>query len=92
MVKLLELELARSTLLYMGWSHTDPHFKLLFGETMVRYGKHMRSGYAVMFHVDDAQRRELERRQVRLVELPLGATPTERLAAWLEVARTSSTT
>jgi len=29
LVKLLETELGRSTFLYLGWDHTDPHFNLI---------------------------------------------------------------
>ena len=83
MVKLLETELARSDTLYLGWSGSDPYFKLVFGELLSRFGQMMRPGYAVMFDVTDAQRDELARRQIRLVELPAGDR-TAALAAWLE--------
>jgi hypothetical protein len=83
MVKLLETELARSDTLYLGWSGSDPYFKLVFGELLSRFGGMMRPGYAVMFDVTDAQRDELARRQIRLVELQAG-DPTAQLAGWLE--------
>ena len=70
MVKLLETELARSDTLYLGWSGSDPYFKLVFGELLSRFGQMMRPGYAVMFDVTDDQRDELARKQIRLVELP----------------------
>ena len=38
MVKLLETELARSDTLYLGWSGSDPYFKLVFGELLSRFG------------------------------------------------------
>jgi hypothetical protein len=82
MVKLLETELARSDMLYLGWSGSDPYFKLVFGELLSRFGPMMRPGYAVMFDVTDAQRDELARRQIRPVELPAGDR-TASLAAWL---------
>ena len=44
MVKLLETELARSDTLYMGWSGSDPYFKLVFGELLSRFGQMMRPG------------------------------------------------
>ncbi len=72
MVKLLETELARSDTLYLGWSGSDPYFKLVFGELLSRFGPMMRPGYAVMFDVTGAQRDELARKQIRLVELPAG--------------------
>jgi CheY-like chemotaxis protein len=82
MVKLLEVELARSDMLYLGWSGSDPYFKLVFGELLSRFGQMMRPGYAVLFDVTDAQRDELARRQIRAVGLPAGDR-TASLAAWL---------
>jgi NAD-dependent SIR2 family protein deacetylase len=84
MIKLLETELARSDMLYLGWSHSDPHFNLIFGEMLNRFGQFMRSGYAVMFDVPEAQQLELERKHIYLMELPPGDNLTEQLAAWLE--------
>jgi hypothetical protein len=83
MVKLLETELGRSTVLYLGWSHSDPHFNLVFGELLNRFGHFMRAGYAVMFDLPEAQRKELERKHIRLVQLPAHGDRTEQLAAWL---------
>ncbi len=83
MVKLLETELARSDTLYLGWSGSDPYFKLVFGELLSRFGQMLRPGYAVMFDVSDDQRDELRRKQIRPVELPAGDR-TAALAAWLE--------
>jgi hypothetical protein len=84
MIKLLETELTRSAMLYLGWSHTDPHFNLVFGELMFRYGEHMRPGYAALFDVPPAQQLELQRKQIRLISLPPGEDRTAQLAAWLE--------
>jgi hypothetical protein len=83
MIKLLETELGRSTMLYLGWSHSDPHFNLIFGEMLTRYRHFMRAGYAVMFDVSEAQQQELERKQIHLVAPPLGQDRTVQLAAWL---------
>jgi SIR2-like protein len=83
MIKLLETELGRSTMLYLGWSHSDPHFNLVFGELLVRFGQFMRAGYAVMFDISEAQQRELERKQIRIVQLPENQDRTTQLAAWL---------
>lgn len=84
MVKLLEVAMGQSTMLYLGWSHSDPHFNLVLGEQMARFGGLMRPGYAAMFDVTDVQRRELARKQVRLVSLPTGVDRTAQLAQWLE--------
>jgi hypothetical protein len=82
MVKLLETSLATSDMLYLGWSHGDPYFKMVFGELLSRFDAMMRPGYAAMFDVTDAQRAELTRKLIRPVELP-GADRTASLAAWL---------
>jgi len=84
MIKLLETELARSDFLYLGWSHTDPHFNLVFGEMLSRFGQFMHTGYAVMFNVPENQRIDLERKRIRLVELPSNTDRTIQLAEWLD--------
>lgn len=84
LLKLLETELARSNMLYLGWSHSDPHFNLIFGEMLARFRQNMRRGYAVMFGVSKPQQREMKRKNIRLVELPPGADINTRLAGWLE--------
>lgn len=83
MVKLLETELGRADMLYLGWSHTDPHFGLVFGELLNRFGPFMRPGYAVMFEMTEDRQRELARKHIRPVQLPPGADRTTALAAWL---------
>lgn len=83
MVKLLETTLASSDTLYLGWSGSDPYFRLVFGELLARFGGLLRPGYAVQFDVSDAQRDDLRRQQIRLVELPAGDR-TAQVAGWLE--------
>lgn len=83
LVKLLETQLGLSTMLYLGWSHRDPHFNLVFGEMLARYGGNMKPGYAAMFDVDDAQRAEFKRKQIRPVELSGDGDRLNALAAWL---------
>jgi hypothetical protein len=84
MIKLLETELARTNMLYLGWSHSDPHFNLVFGELLARYGQNARLGYAVMFDVSQDQQRELERKHLRWVQFTPGGDRTAQLATWLE--------
>ena len=55
---------------------------MVLGELVTRFGQMMRHGYAVMFDVTDAQRDELVRKQIRLVELPAGDR-TAQLAVWV---------
>ena len=87
MVKLLESELARSDFLYLGWSHTDPHFNLVFGEMLARFQQFIHTGYAVMFDVPASQRLDLERKHIRVVELPSAGDRTAALADWLNQLR-----
>lgn len=84
MIKLLETELGRSTMLYLGWSHADPHFNLVFGELLARYQKFMHAGYAVMFDVPESKLDEYRRKQIHLVETPSNVDRTKQLAEWLE--------
>lgn len=84
LIKLLETELGRSTMLYLGWSHSDPHFNMVFGELLARYQQLMRAGYAVLFDISDAQKFELKRKQIHLVELQdKQAERNDQLAKWL---------
>lgn len=82
-IKLLETELARSDFVYLGWSHSDPHFNLVFGELLARFGPFMHTGYAVMFNVPETMRLDLERKHIRLVQFPSGGDPTAQTADWL---------
>ena len=83
MVKLFENELGRAQMLYLGWSHSDPHFNLVFGEILNRFGTMMRPGYAVMFDVSEAKKQELQRKHIRMVEFPADSDRTMQLAGWL---------
>lgn len=83
LVSLLETELARSSLLYLGWSHADPYFNLVIGQMLERYQDMMRPGYAAMFDVPEAEAAELRRKQIRVAYLPPGPDKTAQLATWL---------
>jgi hypothetical protein len=85
LIKLFETELARSTLLYLGWSHLDPHFNLTFGQMLNRFGQMMRPGYSVMFDVSEAQQKELGRKGIHVVQLPSDGDRTQTLAHWLGI-------
>jgi hypothetical protein len=87
MIKLLETELARSDFLYLGWSHTDPHFNLVFGEMLSRFQQFIHSGYAVMFTVPESQRLDLERKHIRVVQLSPAGDRTAQLTDWLNQLR-----
>ena len=83
MIKLLETEVARSDFLYLGWSHSDPHFNLVFGEMLSRFQQFLHTGYAVMFDIPDIQRLDLERKRIQIVSLPSAGDRTAELAGWL---------
>ncbi len=82
MVKLLETSLATTDALYLGWSGSDPYFKLVFGELLARFGDMLRPGYAAVFDVNPDQRDELARKHIRVVDVPAGDRG-EGAAAWL---------
>lgn len=89
MMKLLETVMANSVMLYLGWSHSDPYFNMIFGELLHRFGKFARSGYAVMFDLTDEKRRELERKKIKVIELPSEGGRTEQLTNWLKTISSS---
>lgn len=82
MVKLLETELGRSDMLYLGWNQNDPAFALVFGEVLGRFGADMRPGYAALCDVTPTQVAEWQRKNIRPVVLPAGE-PVAALTAWL---------
>ena len=82
-IDLFETELGRSTMLYLGWSHLDPHSNLLFGQMLHHYGQMMRTGYSVMFDVSESQQKELSRKGIHVIQLPSTGDRTQVLAGWL---------
>jgi len=71
-------------MLYLGWSHDDPHFNLVHGQLLTRLDGFARRGYAAMFDpVPDAARAELERRNIEIVLFPGDGDRTRLLADWL---------
>lgn len=70
LVKLLETELGRSTLLYLGWEQGEPQFARLYGEVLARYGSMARRGYAAVLKESPAQAEELRRINVQPMQLP----------------------
>lgn len=93
LVKLLETELGRSTLLYLGWQRDEPQFARLYGEVLARYGSLARRGYAAIFDPPPGLVEELRRSNVQPLSLPgsqaglAAAEVTAGLAAWLQALR-----
>jgi hypothetical protein len=83
LITLLRSQLSSKTMLYLGWSHTDPHFNLILGELRDKLD-YLRTGYAVMFNVPEATRDDLQnRRKITIVDLPQGDSPTDQITKWL---------
>jgi hypothetical protein len=82
MLKLVETELGRSDMLYLGWDQTDPAFAFVFGEVLGRFGADMRPGYAALCEITPLQAGEWRRRNIQPVTLPAG-DPIAALTAWL---------
>ncbi len=82
MLKLLETELGRSDMLYLGWDQADPAFALVFGEVLGRFGADMRPGYAALCDITAVQAGEWRRRNIHPIPLPAG-DPIAALADWL---------
>lgn len=87
--KLLETQLGRSSVLYLGWNYKDPLFNFVFGELLSRFSGWMRPGFAVMRNVSEQQNAELKRKQIHLVKLPPGEDYGTQLATWLNNMRLS---
>ncbi|MFN8463906.1 MAG: SIR2 family protein [Caldilineaceae bacterium] len=83
LIRLLETELSRLTMLYVGWSHTDPYMNLLFGELRARLGPMGRTGYSVMFDPRAGEAEELQRKQIRPIQLAGDGDRVATLAQWL---------
>jgi hypothetical protein len=83
LTKLFETEIAKSTVLYLGWSHKDPYFNMIFGDLLARMGGLMRRGYAVAFDIQSAQVVELARKNIEVIPLPSIPDRTIRLSEWL---------
>ena len=89
-LKLLESHLAQSTMLYVGWSHTDPLFNSILGQLIKRMGSLPRRGYAVLFDIPQNKQHELERKQIKVLNLPLTEDVTGQLAAFFSMLTNST--
>lgn len=88
LIGLLESELGRSHMLYIGWSLSDPYFNQVFGEVLSQFGSFMRSGWAIMFDVPSEKIVELQRKKVNVITLESSAERTSLVANWLEALAT----
>ncbi len=85
-IKLLETELARSTALYIGWSHSDPFFSLILGQLLDRMQGFERRGYATLFNLTQSQAQDLEeRKKIRLLSLSPERDEAAQLAVLFEL-------
>ncbi|MCC7018764.1 MAG: caspase family protein [Ardenticatenales bacterium] len=83
MFKLLETELGRRDMLYLGMSQADPYFNRIVGEVMSQLGPFMRTGYALLCEATEARRLELARSHIQIVEFGADGDCSQRMAAWL---------
>lgn len=83
LLKLIETEMSRSTMLYLGWGRNEPLFGLNLGEMAAHYGSMARMGYVVVRELSPAQTDEWRRLHVQPVLLPDGASEADRLASWI---------
>ena len=79
LVSLLKTELSRADFLYLGWSHSDPHFGQVFGELLQQLNGMNRRGLALMLGLGDAQEQELARKNLAVMSLP-GVDPNREIA------------
>jgi hypothetical protein len=73
--------LARKTLLFVGYSVSDPDFKQILDGVAYDLGRHQRRSYAVLFDADEREIRRLESRNIHAlnIEMEKGDDPSERL-------------
>jgi hypothetical protein len=89
LLKLIETEMSRSTMLYLGWGRNEPLFGLNLGEMVARYGSMARMGYVVVRELSPTQTDEWRRLHIQPVLLPDGTSEAERLASWMRAIRSS---
>ena len=65
LINQLKSTLSNSTMIYLGWSHRDPHFNLVFGELLNQLGGFMRHGYALMIEPTGPQKKRIGEKRNR---------------------------
>lgn len=87
MVNLLKDEMSRSTMLYLGWSHSDPYYNMVFSELLAHFGELTRPSYTVMFDISDEEKQELERKKIHVIQLSPEGGRTQQLTTWLKTLK-----
>jgi hypothetical protein len=84
LIRLLGATLQTRTVLFMGYSVTDPDLREQLTNLRQETGEYSRNLYSIQFEAPSLAVRDLERRGVRVINLKLdGRRPTDVLALWL---------
>jgi hypothetical protein len=82
-LKLLEVEMARSNALYVGWSHLDAYFDLVFRSLPSQFGQWLRPGYAALVSAPPTVRQSLQKQHMQILDFADDSS-IEQLTNWLE--------
>ncbi|MFE9928906.1 SIR2 family protein [Streptomyces sp. NPDC005533] len=92
LVRLLSSTLQTRTVLFIGYSVTDPDLRTLLTQLRQESGDYRRNLYSVQFDAPALAVKDLERRGVRVINLTLaGRSPSEVLLTWLTELRQRAT-
>ncbi|MHA5053041.1 SIR2 family protein [Streptomyces sp. SD15] len=84
LVRLLSATLQTRTVLFLGYSVTDPDLRILLTQLRQETGDYRRNLYSVQFDAPALAVKDLERRGVRVINLALaGRSPNDVLLTWL---------
>ncbi|MFF3286470.1 SIR2 family protein [Streptomyces sp. NPDC003023] len=88
LIRLLGATLQTRTVLFLGYSLSDPDLRILLRQLRQESGDYARNLYSVQFDAPALAVKDLERRGVRVVNLTLaGRSPGETLLTWLTELR-----
>ncbi len=84
LIRLLGATLQTRTVLFVGYSLTDPDLRAMLTHLRHETGDYGRNLYSIQFDAPSLAVRDIERRGVRVINLKLnGRQPAEALVAWL---------
>ncbi len=82
----LRTSLETQTMLFLGYGLKDPFINHVWDSISFEFGPLQRIGYSVMFDARPIEVDDLERRKLKVINLP-GANPGIELAEWLKQLR-----
>lgn len=89
----LRQALITKTVLFLGYSMLDPFLNQIWDSIRLSFGNAQRQGYIVLLEANNLERKDLELRNIRVIDLNIGdGNKSEYFTAWLEnlVAQTSN--